>query len=518
MKKKLRSLLRIVFGRTAFMLLFIMLQLAFFFGIVHWISSEYSLISYAGLHLLGTLTCIYIYNKPENPSFKLSWIIPVLAFPVFGTLLYLYVELEISGRIISKRANRLVKESRIYLQQDQKVLSHLEDEDDRLSGLVNYVGEFGGFPVYENYTAEYFPSGEQKFERLKEELEKARKFIFMEYFIVEHGVMWDTILEILERKAKEGVEVRFMYDGMCSIALLPYHYPKMLEAKGIHCHAFAPIKPALSTYQNNRDHRKIVVIDGHTAFTGGVNLADEYINVKERFGYWKDVAVMIKGEAVKNFTIMFLEMWNIWEKTPLDYEKYLSHDLPQQIEGRRSEGFVLPYGDSPLDHEPVGKMVYLDILNTAKKYVHIMTPYLILDDETINALRYAAKRGVDVKIIMPDIPDKKYAFLLAHTYYLELMDAGVQIYQFRPGFVHAKVFTSDDTKAVVGSINLDFRSLYHHFECAAFMYKNQVVGDIENDFQSTLEKCRRIGREEILHAPLWEKLAGTILKLIAPMM
>lgn len=215
---------------------------------------------------------------------------------------------------------------------------------------------------------------------------------------------------------------------------------------------------------------------------------------------------------------MFLQMWNIWEKTPLDYEKYLSHDLPQQIEGRRSEGFVLPYGDSPLDHEPVGKMVYLDILNTAKKYVHIMTPYLILDDETINALRYAAKRGVDVKIIMPDIPDKKYAFLLAHTYYLELMDAGVQIYQFRPGFVHAKVFTSDDTKAVVGSINLDFRSLYHHFECAAFMYKNQVVGDIENDFQSTLEKCRRIGREEILHAPLWEKLAGTILKLIAPMM
>ena len=380
------------------------------------------------------------------------------------------------------------------------------------------MGEFGGFPVYENYTAEYFPSGEQKFERLKEELEKARKFIFMEYFIVEHGVMWDTILEILERKAKEGVEVRFMYDGMCSIALLPYHYPKILEAKGIHCHAFAPIKPALSTYQNNRDHRKIVVIDGHTAFTGGVNLADEYINVKERFGYWKDVAVMIKGEAVKNFTIMFLQMWNIWEKTPLDYEKYLSHDLPQQIEGRRSEGFVLPYGDSPLDHEPVGKMVYLDILNTAKKYVHIMTPYLILDDETINALRYAAKRGVDVKIIMPDIPDKKYAFLLAHTYYLELMDAGVQIYQFRPGFVHAKVFTSDDTKAVVGSINLDFRSLYHHFECAAFMYKNQVVGDIENDFQSTLEKCRRIGREEILHAPLWEKLAGTILKLIAPMM
>lgn len=517
MKKKLRGLLRIVFGRTAFMLLFLILQLAFFFGIIRWLS-EYSLIFYAGVHFLGALTCIYIYNKPENPSFKLSWMIPVLAVPIFGTLLYLYVELEISGRIISKRANQLIKESKAYLKQDEEVFAHLNQDEERMGGLAHYVEQFGGFPVYENFTAEYFSSGEEKFERLKEELEKAEKFIFMEYFIVEHGVMWDSILEILERKAKEGVEVRFMYDGMCSIALLPYHYPRELEAKGIHCHAFAPIKPALSTYQNNRDHRKIVVIDGQTAFTGGVNLADEYINVRERFGYWKDVAVMMKGECVKNFTIMFLQMWNIWERVPLDYEKYVSKTLPQLSKERDCGGFALPYGDSPLDHEAVGKMVYLDILHTAEKYVHIMTPYLILDDETINALCYAAKRGVDVKIIMPDIPDKKYAFLLAHTYYLELMQAGVEIYQFKPGFVHAKVFTSDGTKAVVGSINLDFRSLYHHFECAVLMYKNQVVMDVETDFQQTLTQCRQIFPEEIQQAPFWKKAAGTILKLIAPMM
>ena len=518
MKKKLRSLLRIVFGRTAFMLLFIILQLAFFFGIVHWISSEYSLISYAGLHLLGTLTCIYIYNKPENPSFKLSWIIPVLAFPVFGTLLYLYVELEISGRIISKRANRLVKESRIYLQQDQKVLSHLEDEDDRLSGLANYVGEFGGFPVYENYTAEYFPSGEQKFERLKEELEKARKFIFMEYFIVEHGVMWDTILEILERKAKEGVEVRFMYDGMGNLFTLPHGYEKAMQEKGIQCKIFAPVRPALSSYQNNRDHRKICVIDGHTAFTGGVNLADEYINQRVRFGHWKDTAVMLKGKAVDSFTMMFLQLWDVTERDAEEYRRFLCPETFHMPEGMDYGGFVMPYADSPLDGENVGESVYLDILGRSRRYVHITTPYLILDDTTLAALKFAAKRGVEVIIIMPHIPDKLYAYLLARSYYAELLRAGVQIYEYTPGFIHAKMFTSDDEKAVVGTINLDFRSLYLHFECASYFFRNAVVMDVEEDFQKTLAKSERITLENCRKYPFIRRFAGKALRILAPLM
>ena len=509
MKKKLRSLLRIVFGRTAFMLLFIMLQLAFFFGIVHWISSEYSLISYAGLHLLGTLTCIYIYNKPENPSFKLSWIIPVLAFPVFGTLLYLYVELEISGRIISKRANRLVKESRIYLQQDQKALSHLENEDDRLSGLVNYVGEFGGFPIYENYTAEYFPSGEQKFERLKEELEKARKFIFMEYFIVEHGVMWDTILEILERKSKEGVEVRFMYDGMCSIALLPYHYPKELEAKGIHCHAFAPIKPALSTYQNNRDHRKIVVIDGHTAFTGGVNLADEYINVKERFGYWKDCGIRLDGPGAWGLTREFLHMWQRnGGQLMQERDYYRPHDH------REAAGFCQPFVDGP-DNNPISTAedVFLHLINNARRSVHITTPYLAIDEPMRQALCSAGDSGVDVRLLLPGIPDHKFAYLAAQSHYGELLVHHVKIYIYEPGLLHGKTVLSDGEAAFVGSVNMDYRSFQLHFECGTVLYGVPAIEGLAEDIQRITDCSRRVTYQEWKSRPWYRKLLSTLLRL-----
>ena len=340
----------------------------------------------------------------------------------------------------------------------------------------------------------------------------------MEYFIVERGYMWDSILEILEEKVKEGVEVRVMYDGMCCLMLLPYHYPKVLEAKGIRCKMFSPIKPTLSTYQNNRDHRKIVVIDGHTAFTGGVNLADEYINRKVRFGHWKDTAIMLKGDAVLSFTMMFLQMWNVTERQQDDFSRYV---LPRGTEvagaGDRG-GFVLPYGDSPMDREQVGERVYLDILNQAKNYVHIMTPYLILDDEMENALCYAAKRGIDVTIIMPHIPDKKYAYLLARTYYPELIEAGVKIYEYTPGFVHAKVFVSDDEKAVVGTINLDFRSLYLHFECASYIYRNPVVLAVEQDYQDTLKTCALITMENCKNYSWGGKKLGRLMRLVAPLM
>jgi cardiolipin synthase len=267
--------------------------------------------------------------------------------------------------------------------------------------------------------------------------------------------MWDSILELLAGKAAEGVEVRVMYDGTCAITSLPFSYPKKLEAMGIRCKMFSPVRPMLSTVQNNRDHRKILVIDGKVGFTGGINLADEYVNRRERFGHWKDTAVMLRGEAVQSLTLMFLEMWNLDEKTPENWVKYCSFREAPAAAG----GYVIPYCDSPLDNEMVGEFVYLDILNTAKRYVHMMTPYLILDNETITALCYAAKRGVETIIIMPHIPDKWYAYLLARTYYEELIRAGVQIYEYTPGFIHAKQFTSDDEKAVVGTINLDYRSL-----------------------------------------------------------
>lgn len=515
--KKFRGLLRIVFGRTAFVMLFLLIQIAILFGAFRWLRDDF-VYAFGGLTILSMIVVIYIINKRENPSFKLAWIVPVMLIPVFGTLFYLYIELELGSKLIAGRAKHVIKETSGYLKQDEGVKARLSEESRQMSNLSEYIRQYGGFPVYDNTYVKYFPTGEDKFEQLKQELEQAKRFIFMEYFIVDHGVMWESILEILERKAKEGVEVRFMYDGMCCLVLLPYGYPKELGAKGIKAKMFAPIKPALSSYQNNRDHRKIAVIDGHTAFTGGINLADEYINKKERFGHWKDTAIMLKGDAVKSFTIMFLQMWNISERHPEHYENYfVSPDYVYPSELNR-DGYVIPYGDSPLDHETVGESVYIDMLYQARRYVHIMTPYLILDNDMVMALSYAAKRGVETVIIMPHIADKKYAYLLARTYYEELIDAGVKIYEYTPGFVHAKVFVSDDEKAVVGTINLDYRSLYLHFECAAYLYRSEAVNEIEYDFQKTLEKCQLITKEDCRTYGFYKKVAGRALRLIAPMM
>ncbi len=510
---------RILFSRMAMVVFFMLLQIAFIVAGYYWLSSKWYFVN-GILVILALMEIVFVVNERSNPAFKMIWIIVILAFPIFGTLLYLFVEFQVGTKWTNAKLQMMHQYSKKYWKQDQAVVERLKEQNPQMEHLARYVDDCAGFPVYENTSAKYFPSGEEKFEELQKQLKSAKKFIFMEYFIVDKGYMWETILEILKAKAKEGVEVRFMYDGMCSIARLPYHYPEQLEKYGIQCHMFGSITPALSTQQNNRDHRKIVVIDGRVAFTGGINLADEYINQKERFGHWKDTAVMIEGEAVRSFTLMFLEMWNVHKKSanrPLEeFDKYL--DIVQKKEPEEGDGFVIPYGDSPLDHEVVGEQVYMDILYTAKSYVHIMTPYLILGNEMIMALTYAAKRGVDVKIIMPHIPDKWYAFVLAKTYYNELLDAGVKIYEYTPGFVHAKVFTSDDEKAVVGTINLDFRSLYLHFECAAFLYKNQEIPKIEEDFQETLKKCQEVTTSDFKQQSLFNRVAGRILRLLAPLM
>ena len=311
----------------------------------------------------------------------------------------------------------------------------------------------------------------------------------MEYFIVDEGLMWGKVLEILARKAKEGVDVRVMYDGSCEFALLPRDYPRRLKALGIKCKVFAPVSPFVSTHYNYRDHRKILVIDGHTAFNGGVNLADEYINEKKKFGHWKDVAVMMKGEAVKSFTLMFLQMWGITEKED-ETVRFLSYPaLPQE-----AKGFVIPYGDCPLDNDKLGERVYMDILNRAVQYVHIMTPYLILDGEMETALKFAAEKGVEVALLLPGIPDKVIPYALAKTHYASLIASGVKIYEYTLGFVHAKAFVSDAREAVVGTINLDYRSLYHHFECAAYLYNTDCIAKIEEDFQACLKLTGGYGK------------------------
>ena len=348
------------------------------------------------------------------------------------------------------------------LSQDESVTEKIEHDGSGTDDVRRYLERNGCFPIFDRTQVTYFPLGEYKFRAMLEELEKAEKYIFMEYFIIEEGYMWGCILDVLIRKAKEGVDVRVMYDGMCEISTLPTDYWKLLNAEGIKAKAFSPIRPIVSTHYNYRDHRKILVIDGKVAFNGGVNLADEYINRKERFGHWKDTAVMLKGDAANSFALMFLQVWNAWEGEP-DYSILSEADSGCTDEG---DGYVMPYCDSPFDGYKVGETVYLDILNRATDYVHIMTPYLILDGELETALKYAALRGVDVRLILPGIPDKKIAYSLAKTHYRQLISAGVKIYEYSPGFVHAKVFVSDDKKAVVGTINLDYRSLYHHFECA----------------------------------------------------
>ena len=515
-QKGKKTVFRIVYGRTIIIVLALLLQVVLL-ALSFIRLTEYSTYILIGLTVLSWVLAIYILNRSEDtPEFKLAWIIPVIIIPVFGSLFYIFIRLQLGTKILYKRHSHLLEETKPLLKQESSVEQELKKENKQVWALANYMNNYGGYPIYKNTSVKYFPLGDDKFEEMKIQLEKAEKFIFMEYFIVEEGKMWNTILEILERKAKQGVDVRFMYDGMCSLVLVPYSYPKKLQEKGIKCKMFQPIRPALSTEQNNRDHRKILVIDGHTAFTGGVNLADEYINQKVVYGHWKDTAVMIKGDAVKSFTIMFLQMWNITEKEKCDYSLFLNRTA--EPEKQDNYGFVMPYGDSPLDNEYVGENVYLDILNTAEDYVHIMTPYLIIDNEIITALKYSAKRGIETTIIMPHIPDKMYAYLLARTFYQELIEAGVNIYEYTPGFVHAKCFISDDKKATVGTVNLDYRSFFLHFECGLFMYGNDEIANIEKDYQETLKKCQKITIEDCKRYPIVKKIAGRILRLIAPLM
>lgn len=509
-----KKFFKMVFSRAGIFVILILIQLLVFLGIPYYLK-EYVTFIYSAMSVMEIVVLVYIINTEGNPAFKMTWMLCVMALPVIGTVFYIYVHLQLETRFVQNRLAALRMETEPYMDQDQKVTEALWASKSANAQLSYYLSHQLGFPTYRNTEVEYFPVGEDKFASMINELEKAEKFIFMEYFIVEEGIMWDTILEILKQKVNEGVEVRFMYDGMCAFDLLPYNYPKKLQKFGIKCKMSNKIRPFVSTVQNNRDHRKICVIDGQTGYVGGVNLADEYINEKERFGHWKDTAVLLRGDAVQSLTMIFLQMWDVDMRGVEPYGKYLTKKA-ESLNNRL--GYVIPYADSPFDHENVGEEVYFHILNHAKKYVHIMTPYLILDNEMLTTLTRAAKSGIEVIIIMPHIPDKWYAFAVAKTYYKELIEGGVQIYEYTPGFVHAKVFVSDDDTATVGSINLDFRSLYLHFENGVFIYDNPEVQKVEEDFQNTLAKCHKVTVTEVRNRGVLMKVAGQVLRLVAPLM
>ena len=472
------------------------------------------------LQIFSILVSISIINRPMNTSFKLTWIVFVMGIPIFGALFYFILQSNIETRRYRKNFQRQAEILREYGHTSEKVMRGLAKEDREQLKLAHYMSKYVGYPLHSNTDARYFSSGEAKFKVLLEELKKAEKYIFMEYFIVDFGYMWDSILSILKEKAAQGVEVRFMYDGMNSLSTLPYNYYKTLRSYGIKTQVFSQIIPALSTIQNNRDHRKITVIDGKVAFTGGVNIADEYINKKERFGYWKDAAIMVTGEAVGNFTLMFLQMWNHNEKKPTEDMKYLRESRQSERLTVNSEGYFLAYGESPFDGDEVAKRVYLDMIQSATDYIYIMSPYLVLDDEMIDNLTYAAKRGVTVRLLLPHIYDKQTAYLAARTDFRIYLEAGIEIYEFTPGFVHSKVMLVDDKKATVGTVNMDFRSFYLNFECGLYVYNHrQVLSDIYQDFQESFAQSERItlvGFEN--NYPWYKRSAGAIMRIISPLL
>ena len=514
-KPKKKGILPLLFSRTLIIVLLLAVQVLLIAGFYLWLNDYLSWFSVV-LALFTLVMVIYLFNSDMDSTAKITRMFIIAVLPIPGAAMLWFTQSNLGFRKLKKRELELIRETKYALPQPAGVKDTIEQDDSGVDDLCTYLNRSGCFPIYDDTAVTYFPIGEEKFAAMLEELKKAEKYIFMEYFIIEEGYMWGEILRILVEKAKAGVDVRVMYDGMCEVFQLPADYWKLLEKEGIRAKPFSPIVPLVSSHYNYRDHRKILVIDGKTAFNGGVNLADEYINHIERFGHWKDTAVMLKGRAAKSFALMFLQMWNIDEKEP-DFTPCLDTEDDDPIPETRG-GYVMPYADCPLDTDKVGETVYMDFLNRANDYVHIMTPYLILDGELETALKYAAQRGVDVKIILPGIPDKKLAYALAKAHYRSLVGAGVKIYEYTPGFVHAKVFVSDDVRAVTGTINLDYRSLYHHFECATYLYKTACIEEMERDYQETLAKCRAVTPETIKNEKFGYKLLGGLLRFLAPLM
>ena len=462
------------------------------------------------LNGLSLLIILYLVRKDENSAYKVGWIALIGLLPLLGGALYLAFGNKRPSRRLRSKMQAVEQAHRTDRAQQPGQTDGLCDEN---RGVSRYLTQYGCYPAWQNTTARYFSCGEAMYPALLADLEKAEKSILLEFFIVSQGKMWQGVEDILRRKAAQGVDVRVMYDGTCEFSTLPRDYPKRLEALGIRCKVFAPVTPFVSTHYNYRDHRKILVIDGRVGFTGGVNLADEYINHVEKYGRWKDAAVMLEGEGVRSMTALFLQMWSVLQEP--EFEQFLRPEVP----AARAEGFVVPYGDCPLDGERVGEMVYIDLLNRARRSVHIITPYLILDGELETALRFAAERGVDVHLILPGKPDKWFAYALAKTHYLPLLSSGVKISEWTPGFTHAKVMIMDGQEAVVGTINLDYRSLYHHFENAVWMRGVDCLPRIEADFQDTLAQCRTVEptRQSVWQGKKLLHLVGMVLKFIAPL-
>lgn len=517
MLKKLRKL---AFNRVFIVGFFIALQFFIILSIVLELS-EYFVFYYTAATILGIVVSLRIIYTNQNMAYKLAWIVVILLFPAFGVPIYMIF----CGNRISARArekmNSITAITETAADHNEDISEELRKLDPEAARQSDYIKNSCLCPIYDGCETVYFESGEKMFSPMLEELEKAEKYIFLEYFIIGPGVMWDKIHDILLRKVANGVDVRVIYDDMGCFSTLDRKFEARLEAEGIKCRVFHKFVPVLSARQNNRDHRKICVVDGKCAFTGGINLADEYINTKMRFGYWKDTGILVRGNAAWSFTVMFLTMWDYLchnvRRPNEDYAEYRPEPDATTTENDLVEkrGFVQPYADNPLDYEAVGENIYLGIITSATKYVWIMTPYLIIDEQMEQALCRAAKSGVDVRIITPGVPDKKIVNETTKSYYPFLIESGVKIYEFSPGFIHAKNFLCDDKYATVGSVNLDYRSLYLHFECGLWMYKTECIDAIREDFEHTFKQSQLIGE---IKTGAFRQLVRGVLEFLAPLL
>lgn len=469
-------------------------------------------------YIIFRITSIYIFiciflNK-NSIYYKLAWALPLIVSPVWGTFLYIFWGKKYSAKEYFRNLIEIQKSNSFFIKQDPRVIEELLKKDRLVASEAIYINEYSFSPIYKNTKTEYLSPGDMKFKKLLEELKKAERYIFLEYFIIELGEVWDSILKVLVEKAKEGVEIRLIYDDIGCLDSIPYEYPEFLKNNGIDSISFNRFKPVLTTKHNNRDHRKIVVIDGIVAITGGINLADDYVSIKGNLGYWKDASILLKGDASWKFTVMFLDNWGFITGKVEDYNKY----RPRVKELIKSDGFVQGYGDIPYDDETTGKLAYINMINKASKYVYIVTPYLILDNEMIMALTLAAKSGVEVAIITPSVSDSKMAQKVTRSFYPTLIEGGVKIYEYGLGFIHSKIMVADNKVAIIGTINMDYRSFYSNLECAVFLAYNETIIDIKEDFIASLSQCERITVKDLGAFKLFNEAINNILAIFSPLM
>ena len=469
-----------------------------------------------GTRILGFLIVLYIYNKNEPSSMKMTWIILIMVAPILGVSLYLLIGLNGHTREMKKRYQEVDEQLMPLLPSGLVASKYLYAQDQRVANMARYVHETSGYPLYNNTSITYYDDAAAGIEAQKKDLRTAQNFIFMEYHAIEDAESWHSIQDILEERVKAGVEVRVFYDDMGSIGFVNTDFVDRLEAVGIKAKVFNPFAPGLNLFLNNRDHRKITVVDGRVGYTGGYNIANEYFNITHPFGHWKDTGVRLEGEAVKNLTVAFLEMWNAVSDNDVNDTSYRQY-LPEVPANPAASGFVLPYADNPMDDQPVGEDVYISVAEYAKDYAWYVTPYLIITDEMSHAMGLAAKRGVDVRVITPGIPDKKIVYALTRSYYYSLVRNGVHIYEYTPGFCHCKMSVSDDVIATCGTINLDYRSLYHHFENGCLYCGTPAVMDTKRDFEWMFEQSKDV-TDDYRNPRTGMRLMMLLLRLAAPLM